>query len=111
MAKIVTLGLKWILLYLFGAVMLLYDAAEVQHLLAQHLRAQRKAAGLSRSALAQRSLVPAPTIKKFELSGQISLRQFVLLWQCLDDLPRLVALTEPQPVLPSSIQEVLDGPF
>lgn len=91
--------------------MLLYDAAEVQRLLARHLRAQREAAGLSREALAEVSLVPASTIKKFELGGQISLRQFVLLWQSLDDLPRLVALTKPQQTMPGSIEEVLKGDF
>lgn len=87
--------------------MLFLDAAEVQQNLAQYLRARREAAGLSRASLAEVSLVPAPTIKKFELSGQISLRQFVLLWQCLDDLQCLNNLTQPVPKLPASIDEVL----
>lgn len=91
--------------------MLFYDAAEVQKQFAQYLRTQRKAAGLSRAALAEISLVPAATIKKFELSGQISLRQFMLLWQSLDDLSRLVELTKPQPAQPRSIEEVLKGEF
>lgn len=91
--------------------MLLYDAAEVQRLLAGHLRTQREAAGLSRDALAEVSLVPASTIKKFELSGQISLRQFMLLWQSLDDLSRLAELTKPQPAMPTSIEEVLNSDF
>ncbi|MBP8221903.1 MAG: XRE family transcriptional regulator, partial [Aeromonadaceae bacterium] len=65
---------------------------------------------LSREALAARSTVPAPTIKKFELTGQISMRQFLLLWQCLDDLGRLQALTRPQQASkrqPTTIDEVI----
>lgn len=90
--------------------MVFLDASDVQQALAQYLRAQREAAGLSRDALAEVSLVPAPTIKKFELTGQISLRQFVLLWQCLDELPRLAGLTRKQ-VLPASLDEVLRDDF
>lgn len=80
---------------------------DIQHKLAQALRQRRKAQKLSREALAKRSTVPAPTIRKFEATGQISLRQFVLLWQCLDDLSRLAALAQPLPKLPQSIDEVL----
>lgn len=90
----------------------LLDAVEVQQALAQHLRRRREVAKLSRDALAQRSLVPAPTIKKFELTGQISLRQLLLLWQSLDDLQRLFDLTRTEvTTLPGSIDEVLKGEF
>ena len=85
----------------------LSSAPDTQLLLARVLRELRKARKLSREALAERSTVPAPTIKKFETTGQISLRQFVLLWQCLDDLSRLVALAQPPQKLPQSIEEVL----
>lgn len=88
-----------------------YDAAEVQRLMAEHLRRQREAAGMSRDALAERSLVPASTIKKFELGSQISLRQFMLLWQSLDELSRLAELTRPLPTMPTSIEEVLNSDF
>ena len=89
---------------------LLLDDTDVQQAFAAHLRALREQAKLSRAALAARSSVPAPTIKKFELTGQISFRQLLLLWQSLDDLARLFALTQPQPVkigTPTSIDEVL----
>lgn len=66
---------------------------------------------MSRDALAERSLVPASTIKKFELGSQISLRQFMLLWQSLDDLSRLAELTKPQQAMPTSIEEVLNSDF
>ncbi|AYF33442.1 transcriptional regulator [Vreelandella alkaliphila] len=92
---------------------LLLDDTDVQQAFAAHLRHLREQAKLSRAALAQRSSVPAPTIKKFELTGQISFRQLLLLWQSLDDLARLYALTQQDASntkTPSSIEEVLkDG--
>ena len=91
----------------------LLSGADVQHALRDWLKRQRRALKLSRAALAERSTVPAPTIKRFETTGQISLRQFLLLWQCVDDLQRLQALTRPAEApadrLPVSIDEVLAG--
>lgn len=89
----------------------LYSAAEVQQELAQWMRAMRRKQKLSRAALAERSAVPAPTLKRFEATGQISLRQFLLLWQSLDDLRELRRITvrRPKPQ-PRTIEEVLrDG--
>lgn len=90
----------------------LLSATDVQTSMCEWLISNRKALKLSRGALASRSTVPATTIKKFETTGQISFRQFIMLWQCLDDLARLNALTKPttktsQP--PRSIDEVLKG--
>jgi len=62
---------------------------------------------MSRDALAERSGVPAPTIKRFETTGQISLRQFLLLWQSVDRLEHIAELTAPRPDMPGSIEEVL----
>ncbi len=89
---------------------LLLDDIDVQRAFAAHLRKLREQAKLSRDALEQRSTVPASTIKRFELTGQISFRQLLLLWQSLDDLQRLYALTQPPKRgtrLPTSIDEVL----
>ena len=86
----------------------LLSAHEVQQHLADAVRAKRTLLKLSRDALAARSTVPAPTIKKFETTGQISLRQFILLWQVVDQLERLDALTTCKP-MPKSIDEVLRG--
>jgi hypothetical protein len=85
----------------------LLSAADVQQSLCDWLRSQRNTLKLSRQALAQHSTVPASTIKKFETTGQISLRQFLLLWQSVDDLSRLQNLTTPTPQIPRSIHEVL----
>ncbi|WP_404419859.1 transcriptional regulator [Marinospirillum sp.] len=90
----------------------LLSPADLQEGLADYLHAQRKKQKLSRAALAERSGVPAPTLKKFELTGQISLRQFLLLWQCLDDLGRLQGLTQSVPeekAEPKTIDEVLNS--
>lgn len=93
---------------------LLLDDHDVMQAFATHLRRLRKNAKLSREALAERSSVPAPTIKKFELTGQISLRQLLLLWQSLDDLRRLYDLTQEEQHgmrMPVSIEEVLKDGF
>lgn len=93
---------------------LLLDDIDVQRAFAAHLRKLREQAKLSRDALEQRSTVPASTIKRFELTGQISFRQLLLLWQSLDDLQRLYALTQPPKRgsrLPTSIEEVLADEF
>lgn len=86
----------------------------LQYQLAQHLKRLRKQQKLSRQALEKMSTVPAPTIKKFETTGQISLRQFLLLWECLDNIDRLAMLlsqrlsTQPQP---TTIEQVLADEF
>ncbi|MFD1382850.1 helix-turn-helix domain-containing protein [Rhodanobacter aciditrophus] len=86
------------------------DDTDVSQAFATYLRGLRKQEKLSREALAQRSCVPASTIKKFELTGQISFRQLLLLWQSLDSLDRLYHLTQAnldRSALPTSIDEVL----
>lgn len=85
----------------------LLTASDVQHDLAGAVRQRRRELKLSRDALAERSGVPAPTIKRFETTGQISLRQFLLLWQSVDRLERIAELTVPRPSMPGSIEEVL----
>jgi len=94
----------------------LLDDTDVSQAFATHLRSLRKEAKLSREKLADRSCVPASTIKKFELTGQISFRQLLLLWQSLDSLSRLFELTQSnndnnRSALPNSIEEVLKDEF
>lgn len=92
---------------------LLLAENDVQKAFADYLRHKREDAKLSREGLAKISTVPAATIKKFELTGQISFRQLLLLWQTLDDLKRLYALTQLESERfkqPTTIEEVLkDG--
>ncbi|MCK5810386.1 MAG: XRE family transcriptional regulator [Cocleimonas sp.] len=87
----------------------LLTANDIQQQFAQAVRDKRKQMKLSRNALAERSTVPASTIKKFETTSQISLRQFILLWQCVDSLERLEILTKKIDKKPLSIDEVLKG--
>lgn len=89
------------------------DESDIQQAFAKYLRSKREHNKWSREALAERSTVPASTIKKFELTGQISFRQLLLLWQCLDDLNRLYQLTQKsqQASIPRSIEEVLSDEF
>jgi len=92
----------------------LLDDTDVSRAYAAYLRGLRQRAKLSRAALAERSCVPAATIKKFELTGQISFRQLLLLWQTLDSLDRLYQLTQPskaRTATPTSIDEVLKDEF
>lgn len=92
----------------------LLDEHEVQHAYAQYIRLRRKQLKLSREALEERSTVPMATLKKFELTGQISFRQLLLLWQSVDDLQRLYSLTlqhSPSIQLPTTIEEVLNNDF
>ncbi|PVZ64498.1 helix-turn-helix domain-containing protein [Pelagibaculum spongiae] len=89
----------------------LLDDTDIQQAFAGHLRRLREQEKMSREALAQRSSVPAATIKKFELTGQISFRQLLLLWQSLDNLQRLFDLTVAEKTgqrIPASIDEVLN---
>ena len=89
-----------------GSGMNFLNSPDIQSDFATHIRSLRRSRKLSRDALAERSTVPASTIKRFEVTGEISLRQFCLLWETLDDLGRLKALCEVDP-MPTSIEEVL----
>ena len=80
---------------------------DVQTSLATAVRDRREVSGLSRAALARLSTVPPSTIKHFETTGQISLRQFLLLWHCVDRLDRIDELCRPRSPVPTSIAEVL----
>lgn len=87
----------------------LLSAFDVQQQLADAVRKKRKQLKWSRQALAERSTVPATTIKKFETTSQISLRQFILLWQCVDSLEGLATLTHTEKRSPRTIDEVLNS--
>ncbi|MGI9275252.1 MAG: transcriptional regulator [Endozoicomonas sp.] len=82
---------------------------ELQTKLANAIRSKRENRKLSRQSLSERSTVPVSTLKRFESTGEISLRQFLLLWQTVDQLERLEALTRDEPDMPRSIDEVLSN--
>lgn len=67
---------------------------EIATILATALRRRRLEKGLSRAALAKASLVPAPTIAKFENKHSISLLSFIALASALgytDELKSLLS--------------------
>ena len=78
---------------------------EVQDHLAAALRQRRRARKHSRKKAAEVSGVPAPTIRRFETTGEISLRQFLMLCAPYGDLKSAEALF-PEPG-PATMDELL----
>jgi hypothetical protein len=66
--------------------MLLYTASEVQLEIAHKAKKRRKWLKYSREKASSLSGVPSATIRKFEDTGEISLRQFLMLLQAYGDL-------------------------
>ena len=60
-------------------------AREVQQSLGDALRRARRQRKHGREEAARRSGVPAPTIRRFESTGEISLRQFLMLCEVYGD--------------------------
>lgn len=85
----------------------LYTAYDVQLELKTFIKQSRKQQKLTVEALAKRSGVPYSTIRKFESSGNISLRQFLMLFEAVGDLSQIRALTQTSQSEPKSIDEVL----
>ena len=85
----------------------LVTPTDLQRQLAAGVKRRRRQRKLSRNAFAELTTVPPATIKRFETTGQISLRQFLLLWQCVDRLDRLSSLVEAPEPTPRSIEDVL----
>ncbi|WNJ95922.1 helix-turn-helix transcriptional regulator [Vibrio ruber] len=85
----------------------LYTAYDVQLELKTFIKQSRKQQKLTVEALAKRSGVPYSTIRKFESSGNISLRQFLMLFEAVGDLSQIRALTQTNQSEPKSIDEVL----
>ena len=75
--------------------------------LAQHMRQQRLALGLTQAALASRAGVNLFTLRKFEQKGLISLESFLKIAMVLGLLDKLVVAVKPSPAAFSSMDEVL----
>ena len=71
---------------------------EVQDHLAEALRQRRRARKHSRQKAAEVSGVPSATLRRFETTGEISLRQFLMLCAAYGDLAHAFELLpEPEP--------------
>jgi len=85
----------------------LYTAFDVQFELKDYLKQSRKQHKLSVEGLAQQSGVPYSTIRKFERTGNISLRQFLMLLEALGGLKQLRNLYKERDLEPANIDDVL----
>ncbi|WP_339367048.1 helix-turn-helix domain-containing protein [Cellvibrio sp. OA-2007] len=83
---------------------MLYSPAELARSLGQNARQLRLARNLSRKTLAKLSGVSESSIKRFEVSGSITLESLILLAAALDQLAPISALFKPEQ--PSSIAEL-----
>lgn len=87
--------------------MLLITTSKAQKQLADHIRARRLNMNLTQAALAERSGVALPTLRKFEQQALISLDSFLKLLTVVGGLEEVVGALEPAPVEFSSIDDVL----
>ncbi|WP_392339642.1 helix-turn-helix domain-containing protein [Moritella marina] len=86
----------------------LHTAFDVQLELKDFIKQRRKQQKLSVEALAEHSGVPYGTIRKFENTGNISLRQFLMLLESVGSLNDINNLTKQSHQEPTSIDEVLN---
>jgi transcriptional regulator with XRE-family HTH domain len=85
----------------------LYTAFDVQIELKEYLKQSRKQHKFSVEGLAEQSGVPYSTIRKFENTGNISLRQFLMLLEALGGLKQLRDVYKERGFEPANIDEVL----
>jgi len=83
------------------------STSKAQRKIAEAIRTRRLARDLTQEGLAERSGVPAPTLRKFERTGLISLQSYLKLEMALGNLDAVVAAAAPKREF-SSIDEVLD---
>lgn len=70
----------------------LHSPGEIRLLLASRLRDVRVSLGFKQSTLAARAGVTLPTLRRFEQSGEISLKHLTMLCQALGRLSELESL-------------------
>jgi len=79
---------------------------ELQLELSLFVKATRQAKGYSVQAFSEKTGVPNSTIRKFENTGEISLRQFLMIYAGVSKLTDLQQLTQ-KIEMPTSIDEVI----
>ncbi len=73
----------------------LLTPVETQRLLANRFKSLRLTAGFKRSTIAKRSGVTESSLKRFEETGEISLKNLLLLSHAIDRLQEFAALYQP----------------
>ncbi|MBC7001713.1 helix-turn-helix transcriptional regulator [Photobacterium sp. BZF1] len=86
----------------------LYTAYDLQLELKEFIKSARKKDKLSVQRMADLSGVPYATIRKFESTGNISLRQFLMLYETVGDLRKIKELIKPTEPDFKSIDDVLN---
>lgn len=92
----------------------LYTPWDLQEALRDFLLERRKVLKKSRRSLAEQSGIPAPTIRRFEETGEISLRQFCVLWAALSDENAFITFINSlrtRKRMPRTMKEVLENDF
>lgn len=90
----------------------LYTPWDLQDALREFLLERRKILKKSRRSLAEQSGIPAPTIRRFEETGEISLRQFCVLWCTLSDDIAFISFINSlrtSKTMPKTMNEVLEN--
>ena len=80
---------------------------EVQKMLAENLRTRRLDMELTQANLAERSGVALPTLRKFEQTGEVSLKSFLKLLMIVGGTEELIEVTRITPRAFTNIDEVL----
>lgn len=79
---------------------------DIQSELSHFIKATRQAKGYSVQAFSKKTGVPNSTIRKFERTGEISLRQFLMMYAALGKLSDLQQLTQ-KVEIPTTIDDVI----
>ena len=80
---------------MFSSIPNILTPNEMENLLAERFKALRLSVGYKRATLAQRAGVTVASLKRFESTGQISLKNFLRLAHAVDRLPEFSKLFTP----------------
>ena len=89
-------------------VLSLHSAYDAQVALRKHLKKLRKSQKISVKSLSELSGVPNSTIRRFEETGEISLRQFLSLYFALSDIEDIIELTKKKDNIPKNLEDLID---
>lgn len=83
---------------MFSSIPTVLTPHEMENLLAERFKALRLSVGYKRATLAQRAGVTEASLKRFETSGQISLKNLLRLAHAVDRLPEFSGIFTPSQV-------------
>jgi transcriptional regulator with XRE-family HTH domain len=89
-------------------VLSLLSPFDVQLALSQFVKTTRKSQGYSVKAFCEKTGVPDSTIRQFEKTGEISLRQFLMIYSEVGKLTDIQQLTQKSHI-PNSLDEVINN--